>query len=88
MDVDEGERPGAAEQLRVLVENLLDGRQTAIHWHDLLVLAGMDVVPDVSNAPIEPGQMYVYELPLLQSGTYCITRTSASRSRSACSALS
>ena len=30
----------------------------------------MDGVPDISNAPIAPGQMYVYEYPIRQSGTY------------------
>jgi len=58
------------EQLRVLVQNRLNGHPTAIHWHGLLVPAGMDGVPDISNAPIAPGQMYVYEYPIRQRGTY------------------
>src|SRR5262249_27533512 len=32
--------------------------------------AAMDGVPDVSNAPIPPGQTYIYEYPIRQSGTY------------------
>jgi len=56
--------------LRVLVENHLPGEPTSLHWHGLLVPAGMDGVPDVSNAPIRPGGVYVYEYPLRQSGTY------------------
>lgn len=58
------------EQLRVLVRNRLEGEPTTIHWHGVLVPAGMDGVPDISNAPIAPGQMYVYEYPIRQSGTY------------------
>jgi len=56
--------------LRVRVENHLGDQPTSIHWHGLLVPAGMDGVPDVSNAPIRPGGVYVYEYPLRQSGTY------------------
>lgn len=58
------------EQFRVLVENGLADTPTSIHWHGVLVPAGMDGVPDVSNAPIAPNQMYVYEYPLRQTGTY------------------
>jgi FtsP/CotA-like multicopper oxidase with cupredoxin domain len=56
--------------LRILVENQLTDAPTAIHWHGVLVPAGMDGVPDISNAPIAPGQMYVYEYPIRQTGTY------------------
>lgn len=58
------------EQLRIRVQNRLTDSPTTIHWHGLLVPAGMDGVPDISNTPIPPGQVYVYEYPLLQSGTY------------------
>ena len=58
------------DQLRILVENRLTDSPTSIHWHGLLVPAAMDGVPDISNAPIAPGQMYVYEYPIRQSGTY------------------
>jgi FtsP/CotA-like multicopper oxidase with cupredoxin domain len=58
------------EQFRALVRNTLDGEPTTIHWHGLLVPAGMDGVPVISNAPIAPQQMYVYEFPIRQSGTY------------------
>ena len=68
--------PGSAvrvregEQLRIVVENRLTDAPTSIHWHGVLVPAAMDGVPNISNAPIEPGQMYVYEYPLRQAGTY------------------
>src|SRR5215467_11523431 len=56
--------------LRVEVENTLADEPTSIHWHGLLVPAAMDGVPDVSGFPIAPKQVFVYEYPLLQSGTY------------------
>ena len=58
------------ENLRIQVENRLSKQDTCIHWHGLLVPAGMDGVPVVSTAPIPPGQIYIYEYPILQTGTY------------------
>lgn len=63
-------RAREGELLRIRVENHLADAPTSIHWHGLLVPAGMDGVPGISNAPIAPGRMYVYEFPLRQSGTY------------------
>ena len=37
---------------------------------DLVVPASMDGVPDVSNDPIAAGRVFVYEFPVLQTGTY------------------
>jgi FtsP/CotA-like multicopper oxidase with cupredoxin domain len=56
--------------LRVEVENTFPNEPTSIHWHGLLLPASMDGVPDVSNFPIAPKRAFVYEYPLLQSGTY------------------
>src|SRR5262245_47138591 len=56
--------------LRVEVENTLGNEPTSIHWHGLLLPAGMDGVPGVSGFPIAPKRFFVYEYPLLQSGTY------------------
>jgi FtsP/CotA-like multicopper oxidase with cupredoxin domain len=56
--------------LRVEVENTLHNEPTSIHWHGLLLPASMDGVPDVSVSPIAPKRVFVYEYPLLQSGTY------------------
>ena len=57
------------DQLRIRVENLLR-QPTSIHWHGLLVPAGMDGVPGVSNDPIAAGRVFVYEFPIRQTGTY------------------
>jgi FtsP/CotA-like multicopper oxidase with cupredoxin domain len=56
--------------LRIEVENTLSNEPTSIHWHGLLLPASMDGVPDVSIFPIPPKRVFVYEYPLLQSGTY------------------
>ena len=58
------------EYLRIQVENRLNKQDTTIHWHGLLVPAGMDGVPLISQAPIPPDQIFIYEYPILQSGTY------------------
>jgi multicopper oxidase len=58
------------DSFRAAVENGLGDGPTAIHWHGVLVPAGMDGVPGVSTTPIPPGQVYIYEYPIRQSGTY------------------
>jgi len=56
--------------LQVRVENLLEDEPTSIHWHGLLLPAAMDGVPEISNFPIAPKGVFVYEFPIRQSGTY------------------
>ena len=58
------------EQLRIRTANRLTDQPTSIHWHGLLVPAAMDGVPDVSNVPTAAGEMYVYEYPIRQTGSY------------------
>jgi multicopper oxidase len=58
------------EMFRAQVENHLDGEETSIHWHGLLLPAVMDGVPGVSHTAIAPKEILVSEFPLLQSGTY------------------
>ncbi len=55
--------------VRIAVTNTLD-EDTSIHWHGLLVPFQMDGVPGVSFPGIPPGQTFVYEFPIIQSGTY------------------
>jgi FtsP/CotA-like multicopper oxidase with cupredoxin domain len=43
---------------------------TTIHWHGMRVPNGMDGVPGVTQAVIEPGDEFVYEFPLLDAGTF------------------
>ncbi|MDE2051609.1 MAG: copper resistance system multicopper oxidase [Gammaproteobacteria bacterium] len=44
--------------------------QTSIHWHGIYVPAGMDGVPGISFRGIDPGETFVYRIPVRQSGTY------------------
>jgi CopA family copper-resistance protein len=56
-------------RVRISVTNTLE-EDTSIHWHGLLVPPEMDGVPGVSFPGIPPGQTFVYEFPIRQSGTY------------------
>lgn len=57
------------EPFRVVVKNLLD-EPTSIHWHGLILPNLLDGVPEVTQAPIEPGALMYYEFPLVQAGSY------------------
>ena len=54
---------------RIAVTNDLH-EDTSIHWHGLLLPFQMDGVPGVSFPGIKPGGTFVYEFPVVQSGTY------------------
>ena len=57
------------QTVRIAVENRMD-EETSIHWHGLLVPVQMDGVPGVSFPGIPPHSTFVYEFPVIQSGTY------------------
>jgi CopA family copper-resistance protein len=57
------------ENVRLSVKNDL-GEETSIHWHGVLVPFQMDGVPGVTFPGIKPGETFVYEFPVVQSGTY------------------
>ena len=57
------------QRVRIAVTNTLD-EDTSIHWHGLLVPSPMDGVPGVSFPGIPPGETFVYDFPVIQSGTY------------------
>ena len=57
------------QTVRLSVTNQLD-EMTSIHWHGILVPFQMDGVPGVSFPGIRPGETFVYEYPVKQSGTY------------------
>lgn len=61
--------PEKAEGFHVEVVNQLDS-PTAIHWHGLILPNLMDGVPFVTQDPIPPGGTFLYDFPLVQSGTY------------------
>ncbi len=57
------------QNVRLAVSNRLD-ESSSIHWHGLLVPFAMDGVPGVSFPGINPHSTFVYEFPVVQSGTY------------------
>jgi len=57
------------QNARLTVRNDID-EDTSIHWHGLLVPFQFDGVPGVSFPGIKPRETFVYEFPILQSGTY------------------
>jgi CopA family copper-resistance protein len=44
--------------------------QTSIHWHGVRSPADMDGVPGLSFPGIDPGETFVYRIPVKQYGTY------------------
>lgn len=57
------------DRVRINVTNDLP-EATSVHWHGLIVPNGMDGPADITQAPIEPGQTFVYECTIRQRGTY------------------
>ncbi len=57
------------ERLRAVLENGLD-EQTTIHWHGVRVPNAMDGVPHLTQAPVEPGQSFVYDFVAQDAGTF------------------
>ncbi len=57
------------DRVRFNVTNNLP-ESTSVHWHGMVLPNAMDGAADITQAPIEPGQTYVYEFTAQQSGTY------------------
>jgi FtsP/CotA-like multicopper oxidase with cupredoxin domain len=57
------------QHVRLSVTNALD-EDSSIHWHGLLVPFQIDGVPGVSFPGIKPGETFVYDFKVRQSGTY------------------
>jgi FtsP/CotA-like multicopper oxidase with cupredoxin domain len=57
------------EAIRITVENKL-AEETTIHWHGIRLPIGMDGVPGVSQAPIRPGERFIYEFTPPDAGTF------------------
>jgi FtsP/CotA-like multicopper oxidase with cupredoxin domain len=57
------------QTVRLAVTNDLH-EDTSIHWHGLLLPFQMDGVPGLSFPGIRPGETFVYQFPIIQSGTY------------------
>lgn len=57
------------DRVRILVTNRLP-EATSIHWHGILLPSGMDGVSGLSQPSIGPGETFVYEFTLKESGTH------------------
>ncbi len=57
------------DRIRLLVTNKLP-EHTTIHWHGLILPNGMDGVGGLTQPQIKPGETYVYEFTLRQSGSF------------------
>lgn len=57
------------QTVRLKVKNNLQ-EDTSIHWHGVLLPFQFDGVPGISFPGIRPGETFVYEFPIIQSGSY------------------
>jgi FtsP/CotA-like multicopper oxidase with cupredoxin domain len=57
------------DHVKINVHNNLD-KDTAIHWHGIILPWQMDGVEGVTQKGIMPGKTFTYEFNLEQSGTY------------------
>ncbi|TWI55469.1 FtsP/CotA-like multicopper oxidase with cupredoxin domain [Pseudomonas duriflava] len=57
------------EWLRVRFTNHL-GQPTTIHWHGIRLPIAMDGVPFISQAPVLPGESFVYQFKTPDAGSY------------------
>jgi manganese oxidase len=57
------------DRVRINVRNTLP-ESTTVHWHGLILPNEMDGPAEITQAPIAPGETYVYEYTAIQSGTY------------------
>jgi len=57
------------EDVTINVTNNLD-ESTSIHWHGLILPYQQDGVPTISYDGIKPGETFIYNFPITQSGTY------------------
>lgn len=58
------------DRVTLRVHNDLKDEDGSIHWHGILLPANMDGVPGLSFHGIRPGESYLYEFDVKQSGTY------------------
>ncbi len=57
------------QPVRITVENGLD-EDTTVHWHGIRLPNAMDGVPGLTQAPIRPGESFVYEFTPPDAGTF------------------
>lgn len=57
------------DRVRIKLTNRLP-ESTTIHWHGMILPNEMDGPAEITQAPVAPGESYVYEFTAGQSGTY------------------
>jgi hypothetical protein len=57
------------EYAKITVVNKMT-EKTSVHWHGILLPNFYDGVPYLNTPPIKPGESFVYEFAIKQSGTY------------------
>ena len=57
------------DKVRIFVTNKLP-EHTAVHWHGIILPAGMDGVGGLTQPQIQPGKTFVYEFEMTKSGTF------------------
>ena len=57
------------QNVQILVSNNLK-ESTTVHWHGLRIENAMDGVPNLTQAPIESGESFLYSFKLEDAGTY------------------
>jgi len=62
-------RAKQGDNLEIRVENNLD-QATTLHCHGIRLPNNMDGVPELTQAPIEPGESFLYRFNLPDAGTY------------------
>jgi FtsP/CotA-like multicopper oxidase with cupredoxin domain len=62
-------RANQGDTLRIRFRNRLAGLST-IHWHGIRLPNAMDGVPGITQAPVKPGEDFMYEFALPDAGTY------------------
>ena len=70
-----GQSPGPTiecvegDRVRIFVTNKLP-EHTTVHWHGMILPAGMEGVGGLSQPRIPPGKTFVYEFEMKKSGTF------------------
>jgi FtsP/CotA-like multicopper oxidase with cupredoxin domain len=70
-----GQSPGPTieavegDKVRIFVTNKLP-EHTTVHWHGVILPAGMDGVGGLNQPHIQPGKTFVYEFEMKRSGTF------------------
>jgi len=57
------------DRVRIYVTNKLP-EALSIHWHGIILPSGMDGVGGLNQKPIQPGETFKYQYPLVQHGTH------------------